>query len=219
MQMGEKTKKVIDIIQWVLIALLLGLCLYQYHRVDLLGKNNDKDEKGIAKNNSYARIYDSQTLENLKKENRELYDSIKNLQNVKQAIQVKWKYKYITKEIPSEEFNVKEDSIYEYVQQTDTVDCIMRIKAKDLVWAQANVTVKDGFTIVSTKLADDKNRIDIFHGGSTTIDGVNAFSPKEKGFTKFVKRFSVGPTFGVGYGLQHKQVDVFVGGAVTYRIW
>lgn len=217
MQMGENTKKVIDIIQWVLIAFLLGFCIYTYHRANILGeKYNDND---IKKQNSFVRIYDSQTLANLKKENKELYDSIKKLENVKQAIQIKWKYRYLTKEVPVEKFKQLPDSIYEFVDSNDTVDCKMRIKAQGLVWANADVTVKDNFIIVSSKLDEDKNRVDIFHGNGSQIQDVTTFTPKTKVSEKLKNRFGVGPMFGVGYGLTNKQFDSYVGIAAFYKLW
>ena len=71
-------QKLIDVIQWILIIGLSIVLLIGFIRQnEAFTKNADYE-----KNNTYVKIYESQNISKLKKENKALYDSIKKLKNV-----------------------------------------------------------------------------------------------------------------------------------------
>lgn len=48
---------------------------------------------------------------------------------------------------------------------------------------------------------------------------VNTLTTVTKTITKPAKRFSIGPSVGVGFGLVNQKADVFVGVTATWNIW
>ena len=83
MKLSDRQKKIIDIIQWICIIFLLMVCI-----TGSIFKKSDNDfvkDTEYQKEQTYVKIYESQTIERLKKENRELYDSIKRLNAVESA--------------------------------------------------------------------------------------------------------------------------------------
>ena len=71
-------QKLIDVIQWILIIGLSIVLLIGFIRQNEAFTKNAEYEK----NNTYVKIYESQNISKLKKENKALYDSIKKLKNV-----------------------------------------------------------------------------------------------------------------------------------------
>lgn len=68
-------QKLIDVIQWILIIGLSIVLLIGFIRQnEAFIKNADYE-----KNNTYVKIYESQNISKLKKENKALYDSIKKI--------------------------------------------------------------------------------------------------------------------------------------------
>lgn len=64
-------KKIVDGLQWMAIGLLFIMCLIVF-----IGNKRLSANKQLMKENTYVRIYESQTIESLKKENAALNDSI-----------------------------------------------------------------------------------------------------------------------------------------------
>ena len=85
-------QKLIDVIQWILIIGLSIVLLIGFIRQNEAFTKNAEYEK----NNTYVKIYESQNISKLKKENKALYDSIKKLKNVESAIEIRYKYRYKT---------------------------------------------------------------------------------------------------------------------------
>ena len=83
------SEKTIDIIQWFFIVVLAVMLIvqginYRQAKKDLVTSAE------IIKENTYTRIYESQKLNKLKKENKELYDSISKMQDVESGIIIKF---------------------------------------------------------------------------------------------------------------------------------
>ena len=104
--------------------------------VVFMGNRQIKHEREIAKEETYIKIYESQTIEQLKKKNKKLYDSLMVVSDKKpeSAIVIKWKYKYITDTIYAESFTQDEDSVYHYVSDNDTVRTEIDVAARELAW-------------------------------------------------------------------------------------
>ena len=145
------TQKTIDSIQWGFIIGLIAMLVIQ-------GVNYQQTK-------TYVRIYESQRLDKLKRENRELYDSIKKLNDVESGMVIKFREHYVTDTIMVDKFVVQRDtirvvadnnkvyesvvSIYHYTQNNDTVNLDIDIKAKELQWCKADFTISDQFMIIN----------------------------------------------------------------------
>lgn len=224
------SQKTIDIIQWVLIVGLFVMLLIQ-------GANYQQAQRDLVtaaeynKQNTYVRIYESQKLNKLKRENKELYDSISKLKDVESGMIIKFHEHYNTDTIKVDNFIVKRDtirittednntyemvdSVYHYAQNNDTVNLDIDVKAKQLQWLKADFTINDKFVIINRE-KDGVNETIINHGDNTTIDGTAMWHRKEN--KKWYQRFTIGPQVGVGYGLVHKNFDAYIGVGVGYQL-
>lgn len=222
------TQKTIDVIQWVLIIgliVMLGVQGHNYNKV----KEDLVTNAEYNRQNTYVRIYESQKLNKLKKENKELYDSISKLQDVESGMIIKFREHYNTDTITVDKFIIRKDTvlcvidnnlvpkidtIYHYAQDNDTVKLDIDVKAKDMEWCRADFTIHDKFIIINRE-KDGVNQTIIDHSGNTTIDGTTMWHRENK--EQWYKRFTIGPQVGVGYGLFNSKFDVYVGLGVGYK--
>lgn len=223
------TQKTIDIIQWIFIIALIVMLVIQ-------GVNYQQAKKDLVtsaeynKENTYVRIYESQRLDKLKRENRELYDSIKKLNDVESGMVIKFREHYVTDTIMVDKFVVQRDtirvvadnnkvyesvdSIYHYTQNNDTVNLDIDIKAKELQWCKADFTISDQFMIINRE-KDGVNRTLINHSDNATIESTTMWHRKDT--KKWYQRFTISPQIGVGYGMINRKVDTYVGVGVGYQ--
>lgn len=223
------TQKTIDIIQWGFIIGLIAMLVIQ-------GVNYQQTKKDLVtsaeynKENTYVRIYESQRLDKLKRENRELYDSIKKLNDVESGMVIKFREHYVTDTIMVDKFVVQRDtirvvadnnkvyesvvSIYHYTQNNDTVNLDIDIKAKELQWCKADFTISDQFMIINRE-KDGVNQTLINHSDNATIESTTMWHRKDT--KKWYQRFTISPQIGVGYGMISRKVDTYVGVGVGYQ--
>ena len=223
------TQKTIDIIQWIFIIGLIAMLViqgvqYQQAKKDLVTSAE------YNKENTYVRIYESQRLDKLKRENRELYDSIKKLNDVESGMVIKFREHYVTDTIMVDKFVVQRDtirvvadnnkvyesvdSIYHYTQNNDTVNLDIDIKAKELQWCKADFTISDQFMIINRE-KDGVNQTLINHSDNATIESTTMWHRKDT--KKWYQRFTISPQIGVGYGMINRKVDTYVGVGVGYQ--
>ena len=223
------TQKTIDIIQWGFIIGLIAMLVIQ-------GVNYQQTKKDLVtsaeynKENTYVRIYESQRLDKLKRENRELYDSIKKLNDVESGMVIKFREHYVTDTIMVDKFVVQRDtirvvadnnkvyesvvSIYHYTQNNDTVNLDIDIKAKELQRCKAAFTISDQFMIINRE-KDGVNQTLINHSDNATIESTTMWHRKDT--KKWYQRFTISPQIGVGYGMINRKVDTYVGVGVGYQ--
>ena len=215
MKLSDRQKKIIDIIQWICIIFLLMVCI-----TGSIFKKSDNDfikDTEYQKEQAYVKIYESQTIESLKKENRELYDSIRRLNDVESAIEIRYKYKYVTDTITKTEFVYnKNDSVYHYHNDNDTITCDIDVKANNLEWIQNRFTINDRFMIINRE-KDGMNQTFINHGENTTVDAVDTWHRIEDK-QKWHKNFHLGIQAGFGYGVFNRKPDIFIGVGVSYDL-
>lgn len=212
--MSASKQNIIDVIQWVLIIGLSAVLLYGYLHTNSNLVNNEE----YSKDNTYVRIYESQKIEKLKKENEQLYDSIKTLKNVESAIEVRYKYKYKTDTVFVEKSlaNVHpKDSIYNFHSDNDTVNYNLKVKANDLQWYTMDFSINDKFTIVNQN-ENNQNKTTINYSDNMTIEGTTVYH-KQDNTNKWYNRFAVGPTIGVGIN-QKGQIGTYLGVGVTFNL-
>lgn len=207
------SEKTIDIIQWIFIVVLVVMLIvqginYRQAKKDLVTSAE------IIKENTYTRIYESQKLNKLKKENKELYDSISKIQDVESGMIIKFVEKYKTDTITVNEFAYGNDSIYHYKQDNDTVNLAIDVKAKKLDWVKADFALHDKF-VITNREKNGVNETTISHSSNTSINETQMWHRENK--EKWYKKFVVGPQVGVGYGVLNKKIDVYVGAGVSYN--
>lgn len=213
--MNKKSEKIIDALQWIIIILSLGFALYTAHQNHLMSESQE-----VRKENTYLKIYDSQTISALEMRNKQLEDSIKKLQDVESVVQFKYVTKYVTDTVfvevdnDSEEDIVKKDSIYHYENNSDTIQYKLDIKADRLYWHKLDFTVNNEFSIVNRE-KDGKVETSIITG-SGKVDDVNLWHRKNK---TWKDRISIGPSIGIGYGIINNNVDIYVGGSISYDLF
>lgn len=205
----DKWKNIIDIIQWVLIVGLLFVACFIY-----FGKNNNENKHIIQTEESYVKIYESQKIAALEKENKSLYDSIKKLENVESAIEIKYVYKTKTDTITVEKFIQKEDSIWTVEVDNDTVKTNIEIKANDLQWCNVSTEINDKFTIITQHNEDTEEVItEIDHSPNVTITDVDAWHTKKK----WTDNFHHGPSVTAGYDVINRNFGIMIGYSIIYE--
>lgn len=204
--MTARVKLIIDCVEWVIIITLSILCIYIYMK----GKSAAHDEIVSEQENTYMKIYDSQKLETLKKENKELYSIIDSLKNVESGIEIRYRYLYKTDTIVVTETNT--DSLYHYTYDNDTVKYNIDIMAKELRWHKSQFELNDKFTMVNSE-DNNRNKVVIKHSPNTEITGTDVWHKKEN----FKDRFYIGPSVGIGYGIFNKKPDVYVGISAGFK--
>lgn len=207
----NKIQVIVDIIQWILIIVLIfviGFMWYKKH-------NTTIDENVVKTEQSYVKIYESQKISELEKENKELYDSIKKLQNVESAIEIKYVYRTKTDTITVEKFTqkIEEDSIYYVELDNDTVKTNIEIKANDLKWCSVQTEINDKFTII-TQNDEDTNEVitEIEHSPNVEITDVDTWREKKK----WTDNFHHGPSITTGYDVINKKFGIMVGYSIIY---
>lgn len=163
----------------------------------------------------YVQAYSAEKISVLKSENEALYDSIKYLNNVESAVQIKYVYKTRMDTVFVKEDTIATDSVYHFTYDNDTLKYDIDIKADKLHWHSAQFELHDEFTIVSTVDGDDVTTI-VSHSPNVTIEDATMWHAKQG--NGFWDRVYYGPSVSVGYGFFNKKPDVFIGFSVGYNL-
>ena len=175
-------------------------------------KDSTEQETIVQTDNTYIKTYESQKLKELENENKALYDSIKNLNNLESAVEIKYVYRFKTDTVYVSSIDAGNDSIYNYTYDNDTLRYDLAIKAKELKWHKANFELHDKFTIVNTEKDGNVTTI-IGHSSNAEIEDVTTWHNKKK----FWDNIYYGPSISVGYGVFNKKPDIFVGFSVGWN--
>lgn len=181
--------------------------------------------------NNYNKVYYSKTFKELKKENKELYDSLKQYKDkIDFIVQFTHEKNYQTGKIETKP-NIVDSVIYDTIkvsktlmaktyeynsEPNDTFQYKLNINSyTEPNWYSLNVRTKNKFTIVN-KEEDGINHITIGSSNNGNISNVTVFNKKEK--RKFLSRFSVGPSVTAGYDIINKQWGIMAGASVTFDL-
>jgi hypothetical protein len=184
-----------------------------------MGNRQIKHDKEIVKEETYSKIYESQAIEKLKKQNRELYDSLMVVSERKpeSAMVIKWKYKYITDTLYVDSFTQDEDSIYHYVQDNDTIRTEVDIAARELAWLRIQHTFNSRFMIINRIGEKGTVETSINHSPNIEIQGVDAWHMKK---TKTWKdRIFIGPAVQGGWDPIRKQPTFSIGLSAGFDLY
>jgi hypothetical protein len=211
----------------ILIVVIVGLVAYFNYELQKKQKKIDEIEFTDT-TRTYHKVYYEAKFKELKKQNRELYDSLK---------QYKDKIDYIVQFYHEKEYNTGEvhtkpniiDSIvydtipyivpsiaktYEYLSEpNDTFQYKLNVNSFiEPNWYSIQAKVKNKFTIVN-KEEGGANHITIKPENGGTITDPTVWKKKEK--RSFLDRFSFGPGVTAGYDPINKQWGVVFGASVT----
>lgn len=194
-----------------MIILLAISCFYFWRSSNDSKGNLIKEEITFDKNEKQTvNISNDKTLGDLKKENKELYDSIRKLSDVKEAIQVKYVLKRDIDTVYINNTYIPIDSIYHYAQNSDTISYNLDIKGKDVEWFKLDFSIQDSLMLV-TRSANGQNETTISHTTNTSIKDVTVFVPKKKFSQKVKENVYFGVGVGAGYGFFNKKPDIYIG--------
>ena len=161
-----------------MIIMLAIVCFYFW----LTSRSNGAvvvDNIGFNKSDTqYVNVSNSKEIKELKKINTELYDSIRKLNDVTEAIQIKYVTEYKLDTVFSERIVVGTDSIYHYAQKSDTIDYNLDIKGNKIEWFKLDFTLNDSMMIV-TRSKGEINETTITHNDNTFIKNVTVYVPKK----------------------------------------
>lgn len=212
---------------WKWLLFIIGIAAIIMCIILSINNMKIKNERMIqTEKNKTTVLYYDQSISSLKKQNKELYDSIKNLKNVESVIQ----FKYI-KEFHLDTVFVKDKTkaititdnkpivAYKYKNtlKNDTLNYELSIGSKEEPnWYKLNVSVSDRFTIINRR--KDNTNITTVQTDThdTQIVDVTPIHIKKN---TFWKRFNVSITAGPGYGIFTKKPDIYVGAGVSFNIF
>lgn len=206
--------------EWFIIVILFLIIAYLGFKMYSLNKVSETHIEEIHKQDEnkhkYTIIYYDQTIESLKKRNKELYDSVKNYKKqIDYLIQFKYEKEYIFDTIYCDTTIHDSIHVYEYENNNnDTLNYNLKIgSAVEPNWYKFNLKLKDEFTIINTKDGQINNTTIETNNGS--ISDVTIIKNKKR---NFLDNFVIGPSINVGYDVINQNFGVNVGFSVTYRI-
>ena len=218
---------------YVVIILFLMVCGLVWLAYDCKEKTNNlvEEVEYYDSLHRYNKIYYSKAFSTLKKENKQLYDSLKQYKDkIDFILEFTHESSHNTGVVttkPVIKDSVVHDTVplvvpqiartYEYKgEQTDTFQYKLNVNSyTEPLWYSLDVKVKNKFTIVN-KEVDGTNHLVIDPHGNGTVDDVTVFH-KDKKKTVW-DRISVGPSVTAGYDVINKQWGIMAGASVTFDL-
>lgn len=214
----------------ILIALIVGLVAYLNYELQKKQKQIEEIEFTDT-TGTYHKVYYEKKFKELKKENRELYDSLKQYKDkIDYIVQFYHEKEYNTGQVhtkPNIIDSVVYDTVpvtipqiaktYEYLSEpNDTFQYKLNVNSFiEPNWYSIQAKVKNKFTIVN-KEEGGANHITIKPENGGTITDPTVWKKKEK--RNFLDRLSFGPGVTAGYDPINKQWGIMVGASVTFKL-
>jgi len=213
-----------------LLTIVVFLIAYFNYRLEQKQRKIDEieytDSTGV-----YNKLYYEAKFASLKKQNKELYDSLKQYKDkIDYIVQFYHEKEYNTGQVhtkPNIIDSVVYDTIpytvppiaktYEYTSEpNDTFQYKLNVNSfTEPNWYSIQAKVKNKFTIVN-KEEGGMNHITIDPGNGGTITNPTVWKKKEK--RSLWDRFSFGPGVTAGYDPINKQFGVVVGASATFDL-
>ena len=228
--MKEIIKKKCFLLVLSLFLITCGLVWFSHNEASKCKKMVEEVEYYDSLNR-YNKIYYDKTFNALKKENRELYDSLKKYKDkVTFLIQFTHEKDYNTGVVTTKP-KIKDSTVYDTIPVTipqvaktyeytsepnDTFQYKLNVNSfTEPIWYSMSARVKNKFTIVN-KEDGDANHIVIDPGNGGNVTDVTIWKKKEK--RSVWNRFSFGPGVTAGYDPIHKQWGVVVGATASFDL-
>ena len=222
--------------KWLLVAVVATLWLLSVLFMLRCYENKVSYNKKLVEEieykdsmNQYNKLYYDTQFKELKKNNRVLYDSLKEYKDqIGYLIQFKYDKEYssgivhIKHDSPRDtncQNNPIEAKTFEYTSEpNDTFQYKLKINAeREPNWYSLNAKFSDKFTIVNKEDENGFNHITIGSNTSGDISDVTVFK-KKKEKRGFWKRFAFGPGVTAGYDPINKNFGVVIGATVSYDL-
>ena len=213
-----------------LIVLIVGIVVYFNNELDKKQKTIDEIEFTDS-TNTYNKYYYESKFRDLRKQNKELYDSLKQYKDkIDFLVQFTHEKEYNTGVVNTKPTIIdtnKEDSVkvdtplvaktYEYISEpNDTFQYKLDINSyTEPNWYLIQAKVKNKFTIVN-KDEGGVNHVTIQPNNGGDISNVTVWKKNEK--RSFWSRFSFGPSVTAGYDVVNKQWGIMAGASATFDL-
>lgn len=224
--MKEILAKIKEKWYWVPITLLVALCValaIYAKRMEKKAKEKVEPIEYVDSTGTYNQIYYEGKFNELKKKNKELYDSLKIYKDkIDYLVQFTYENQYNTGQVTTPTGNnatqeeKEEAKTYEYQGELgDTFKYKLTLNSlKEPNWYNISASVKEKFTIVNKDNGSGNNHITIGTGGNGTVSDVTVFKKK-----KAKDYIAIGPSVTAGYDPFRKEFGILVGGSVTIDLW
>jgi len=220
-----KSKKCLILVLSLLLIVLGLICFTHYKMYESRKKIEEIEYKDSL--NRYNKIYYETTIKELKKTNRQLYDSLEaSKDKIDYLVQFNSKQEYntgkviikkVTDTIYKDSIKVPRTFEYTNVSPNDTMTYNLKINSpEEPNWYSLKIKTNTQYTIVNKEGENGQNHITI--GGNTGNSDISNVTVFKKDKKTFWKRFSVGPSITAGYDLTNKQFGIMAGASITYDL-
>lgn len=188
-------------------------------------------------NKTYHKQFNEGKFSDLKRENRELYDSLKKYKDkIDYLVQFKYDKSYNTEKVIIKTKEVKvpvyvkngngefiekieEPKTFEYENgANDSIEYKLKINStREPNWYSLNVKVHDKITMVNKDEGNGVNHLTINTDNQAQVSDVTTFKRKEN--KNIFNKIAIGPSVYYGYDIKNKQIGYGVGITVTYNIF
>jgi len=216
----------------ILIAIIVGLVAYFNYQINKKQRKINEIEYTDSTNTYHKQYYETKFKE-LKKTNRELYDSLKEYKDkIDFLVQFTHEKEYNTGKVEASKPNIKDSTVYDTIpfvvppiaktyeytsEPNDTFQYKLNVNSfTEPLWYSIDAKVKNKFTIVNKDEGNGVNHITIQPNNGGTISDPTIFKKEKK--RTFWQRFSVGPAVTAGYDVVNKQWGITAGAAVTFDL-
>lgn len=210
-----------DNVIYGLLIFVICLLMYKLHTISKITEEQIVEiEQFDETEGMYTKLYYDQTIESLKKENKELYDSLKAYKDeIDYLVQFNYEKEYSTGKVEIEKNDTVKEEVktFEYSnEQNDTLEYDLKIGSiTEPSWYSIDFKLSDKFTIVNKKM-EDANKIEISTDNKGMINNTTVLRKKEK--YNFLDNIALGPSITCGYDFAKKEPEFIVGVAITYDI-
>lgn len=210
-----------DNVIYGLLIFVICLLMYKLHTISKITEEQIVEiEQFDETEGMYTKLYYDQTIESLKKENKELYDSLKAYKDeIDYLVQFNYEKEYSTGKVEIEKNDTVKEEVktFEYSnEQNDTLEYDLKIGSiTEPSWYSIDFKLSDRFTIVNKKM-EDANKIEISTDNKGMINNTTVLRKKEK--YNFLDNIALGPSITCGYDFAKKEPEFIVGVAITYDI-
>ena len=210
-----------DNVIYGLLIFVICLLMYKLHTISKITEEQIVEiEQFDETEGIYTKLYYDQTIESLKKENKELYDSLKSYKDeIDYLVQFNYEKEYSTGKVEIEKNDTVKEEVktFEYTNEpNDTLEYDIKIgSVTEPSWYSIDFKLSDKFTIVNKKM-EDANKIEISTDNKGMINNTTVLRKKEK--YNFLDNIALGPSITCGYDFAKKEPEFIVGVAITYDI-
>lgn len=229
----KNNKKVIKYCFLILFAFFV--VLFGYYKYTNYRKA--KVIEYVDSTGTYHRQYNEGDFNELKKENKELYDSLKKYKDkIDFLTQFNYDKSYNsgkvvvqTKEVQTPTYvknkdgqyveNIEEAKTYEYENEpNDSINYKLQINStREPNWYSLNVKLHDKITIVNKDEGNGVNHLTIETDNKADISNVTTFKKKKK--KNIFNKIAIAPGVFYGYDFKSKQMGYGVGITIGYNIF